>query len=413
MADSRADILLLVMVFLCVAPAGAPCQVIGFRGEASASAVWTDASDANGQYLTRYVPEFSFGFELDENLLLDASFSANAWWTRGPEPSQEPATGTSSQTSSGLDAYRAWARLSSPLLEIRAGLQKISFGSATLFRPLMWFDRMDPRDPLQLTEGVWAAMGRMYLPGNVTAWGWVVKGEPDGKGWELFPSLDGSAEGGGRLQIPLGPGEAGFTYNRRRFDFGRLAPSLPGSPTTSGEEDRFALDGKWDLGVGFWVEAAFARQRAEALEDQWIHAFSVGMDYTFGVGNGLTVLGEHFHKENPSLTFSESAGTISPGNTVDPGPAQGPGEIRVTSLTANYPVGVLDRLSLAVYRDWKSSEWFRLLEWRRTYDRWRFHFLAFWNPDEAALFPGSSTNREASSGAMMGRGVQIIAVFNH
>ena len=53
-------------------------------------------------------------------------------------------------------------------------LPEISFGSASLSRPLMWFDRVDPLDPLQLTEGVWAVLGRAHLPGNITAWGWVL-----------------------------------------------------------------------------------------------------------------------------------------------------------------------------------------------------------------------------------------------
>ena len=58
-------------------------------------------------------------------------------------------TATSSPTA-------AWLRLSTSRFEARVGLQKINFGSATLFRPLMWFDSLDPRDPLQITDGVYA-----------------------------------------------------------------------------------------------------------------------------------------------------------------------------------------------------------------------------------------------------------------
>ena len=58
-------------------------------------------------------------------------------------------------TDGTLKPYRMWLRLSTSQLEIRAGLQKINFGSAALLRPLMWFDRIDPRDPLQLTDGVY------------------------------------------------------------------------------------------------------------------------------------------------------------------------------------------------------------------------------------------------------------------
>ena len=88
-------------------------------------------------------------------------------------------------------------------------------------------------------------------------------------------------------------------------------------------------------------------------------------------------------------------------------------QLQLTSASANYPVGVLDRVSLAVYWDWEGSNWFRLLEWRRTYDRLRFHLLAFWNPEEGTFFPGTSGGQSANSGSLTGRGAQFIIVFNH
>src|SRR5690606_2983707 len=59
--------------------------------------------------------------------------------------------------------YRLWFRYSNHTQEYRLGLQKINFGSATLFRPLMWFDQMNPEDPLQMTQGVWGALFRYYF----------------------------------------------------------------------------------------------------------------------------------------------------------------------------------------------------------------------------------------------------------
>lgn len=400
----------------CCAPHGAQCQTVDFRSEASTSGVWSDVETANGQYLVRYLPEVSLGFPLNEDLFLDASVSANLWLSRGPSPDGPHST------DSGSDAYRAWVRLSAPQFELRAGLQKISFGSATLFRPLMWFDRIDPRDPLQLTEGVWGLLGRMYLPGNITAWGWVLAGDEERKGWEVIPSLDGAAEGGGRLQVPFGPGEAALTYHHRRFDVERLGLYPAGAFRRSGDEDRVAFDAKWDLGIGLWTEVALIRQRSQALEEEWSGAFNVGMDYTFDLGNGLTVLGEYIVKENPSFVTlnipdDSPPGAPGPGGSPPTGteelPAAGPSQLQLTSVSANYPVGVLDRVSLAVYRDWESSNWFRLLEWRRTYDRWRVHVLAFWNPDEGTFFPAASAGQGANSGSLTGRGAQLIVVFNH
>ena len=61
-------------------------------------------------------------------------------------------------------------------LHIEPGLQKINFGSATMLRPLMWFDQVDPRDPLQLTDGVWGVLGRYYFLNNANIWLWGLYG---------------------------------------------------------------------------------------------------------------------------------------------------------------------------------------------------------------------------------------------
>jgi hypothetical protein len=380
------------------------------RGEASLAGTISDAHEARRQVLARYVPEVSFGFPLDESLTLDFSASANLWAYAAPEVDGADPSG------SDAEAYRAWMRVSASRFEIRAGLQKISFGSAALFRPLMWFDRVDPRDPLQLTEGVWGGLGRFYLPGNVTAWAWAVRGQDERKGWEVIPTLEGAAEGGGRLQLPLGPGEIAGTYNRRRIDVGSLGLFPPGAFSTEGVEDRFAIDGKWDLEVGVWLEAVWVRQESEALETEWMKAVSVGTDYTFRVGNGLTVLAEHLYKENPAfrtLNVPDGPGGGEGGPSFEEADRFSPGPLKLTSFTANYPFGVLDRMALAIYRDWEGDGWYRLVEWRRTYDRWRIHLLGFWNDDEGSFFPAEPGGNASNSGSLAGRGAQLILVFNH
>lgn len=400
----------LILAFSAGGTIEAGAQTFDFRGEASIAGILSDAEEADRQASARYLPELSLDIRLAESLNLDFSASANLWAYQtsvsdGEDPSEY-----------GADPYRAWVRLSDPHFEVRAGLQKISFGSATIFRPLMWFDRIDPRDPLQLTEGVWGLLCRAYLPGNANAWGWVLRGEGERKGWEIIPTEDGTVEGGGRMQVPLGPGEAAVTYHRRRFDLASLGGVPAGVYSGSGPEDRFAVDGKWDLELGVWVEGAFIRQESEALERTWSRALSLGADYTFEIGNGLTVLSEYFYKDNPSLAVippAGGAGSIEPERSPSAPAEPFPPQVRLASFTASYPFGVLDRVALAAYRDLDSSDWYSLLEWRRSYDRWRFHFLAFWNPEQSSLFPPSSAGNAASSGSLSGRGVQLIVVFNH
>ena len=57
-------------------------------------------------------------------------------------------------------------------IENRLGLQKIDFGSALLIRPLQWFNQIDPRDPLRLTNGVYGILFRQYFNDNSNIWLW-------------------------------------------------------------------------------------------------------------------------------------------------------------------------------------------------------------------------------------------------
>lgn len=401
---------LLVTGLLACIPAALGGQSLTLAGEASLSGTASGAAEGTQHLLVRYLPELSGALPLFAGLTLDLTASADLWASRAWSDGREGARGEEAEL------YRGWARLSSPSVEVRAGRQKISFGSAAIFRPLMWFDQVDPRDPLQLSEGVDAVLGRAYLPKNVTLWGWAVRGRDEPKGWEMIPSDDGALEAGGRLQLPFGPGELAATFHHREVDLTALA--APGAEST-GTEKRFAVDGKWDLGIGTWFEAVAVRQDSPLLSDAWIRSVAVGADYTFGIGNGLTVLAEHLWKESPALDTGESDGAPEQppvGQPEGPLPPALPTEdLRLTAFTVSYPWGVLDRIGLAIYRDWENGELFRMLEWRRSYDRWRVHLLGFWNPEDLALFPSGSDAPSGAAGAspLSGAGVQLMVIFNH
>ena len=325
----------------------------------------------------RYIPEVALQLPWSggDSLALDLSVDAAATGTFGSGRPSYDAT---------LKPYRAWIRFATNRFETRVGLQKINFGSATLFRPLMWFDRVDPRDPLQLTDGVTGALARYYFPGNANLWAWALVGNTALKGWETAPTERGSVEFGGRLQLPVPAGEVGATYHHRNADSQSLAGAVP--------EDRYALDGKWNLGIGLWGEAALVHQRTAARPSPYQRFWSVGADYTIGVGNGLYVLAEQAHFDTPATPFGGGPGAS------------------FTGLLANYPVGILDRVSAIVYRNWQAHQWYRILTWQRSYDVWTFYLLAFWNPGQP-LGLGLGTATQAQTFA--GRGLQLMAAFNH
>ncbi len=88
----------------------------------------------------------------------------------------------------GLEPYRLWIRLADSTRSLRIGLQQINFGSATLLRPLMWFDRVNPIDPLGLTEGVWSVLGQAYFGQKANLWLWINLTEKKKRVWDILPS---------------------------------------------------------------------------------------------------------------------------------------------------------------------------------------------------------------------------------
>jgi hypothetical protein len=333
----------------------------------------------------RYLPEFFMGKALTDNLYLDADISLNIFTSANFYNWEK--TGLESK----IKAYRLWGRFSTDRLEARLGLQKINFGSATLFRPLQWFDHIDPRDPLQITEGVYGLLMRYYFQNNANIWLWGLYGNDETKGQEIALTKEGNIEFGGRMQVPLFTGEAGLTYHHRQADFSYLSQPFPVPPgDTSVPEDRLALDGKWDVRAGLWFEGALTRYQTGIPGLKYKRALTVGLDYTWGVGNGLNAIGEHFISEFADKAFGDGEGT------------------NFSGLAMNYPLGLVDNVSAILFYNWDNKDWYRTFTWQRTYDNWSFFLIGFWNPEELQL----NQNQDINS-TFAGKGFQLTVVFNH
>jgi len=337
-----------------------------------------DDSPSTPRFSLRCQPSLSLekslgaGWKLDSELSLDAAAAASA-----PEWRDLDLTGR-------IKPYRLWLRLSSSRFEARLGLQKLNFGSATVFRPLMWFDALDPRDPLQVTAGVYGLLLRYYFRSNANVWFWGLYGNPDAKGWETRSTAAATPEFGGRFQAPLFSGEAGLTVHQRRLE--PAATDASRQPT----ERRFALDGKWDLGIGLWAEASFIHLDDAAAVFPWQRSFALGVDYTFGLGNGLYLLAEQYYSQAAPGLFKD-----------------GENEISMSALMARYPLGILDNLAAVFYFDWRQKQSYNFISWQRTYDRWQFHVMLFWNPRQTRADAG-----QAGNNLYGGRGFQLLAVWN-
>ncbi len=375
---------MIIVCLILVSANSSSSQTFDLKGLLSGWVTVNTENISEPQFGLYYIPEFLVNKSLSQNYALDFDLSLNANGTIHLQ-SQE---GT--QTSGDIKLYRMWGRFSSSRFEARLGLQKINFGSASLLRPLMWFDRIDPRDPLQLTDGVYGLLMRYYFLNNANIWIWGLYGNNNTKGWEFLSTKARSVEFGGRFQHPVGDGEIALTYHHRQIDPNQNIPGLDLADVSSVPENRLALDGKWDIGIGIWFEGALTHQNSEQLPFPWQRAVTVGFDYTFGIGNGLNLIGEYF-------VYTSSQEALDSGDSME-----------FSALSLNYPLGTLDTLSCIFYYDWKNKNLYSFLNWRRTYDQWIINVIGFWNPELFQIYQNLTENN-----MFAGKGIQIMVIFNH
>jgi hypothetical protein len=330
----------------------------------------------------RYIPKVNFGAAPGTKGRFDMELSANIYGSAGLHPFD------SASVSGNIKPYRAWVRYSSDQFELRLGLQKLNFGSAMMLRPLMWFDQMDPRDPLQLTDGVWGVLARYYFLTNANIWLWGLYGNNLSRGWEAIPVNKKIPEIGGRIQLPVPGGEAAISYHHRIADSRDLGTSV--IPFEKVPEDRIGIDAKWDLKAGLWLEGSFTHKRKNigSLTNQLI--MNAGADYTFAVGNGLYAAFEQLLAtyDEKALSFSDKAS--------------------FSLMTLSYPIGLFDKISAIVYYDWTRDNVYSFLNWQRQFDNIILYLMAYWNPESFRL-PAQTS----SQNIFAGKGIQLMFVFNH
>ena len=355
---------------------------LAFRGQLSAWAHFNPSNDLLINLGGRYIPEISYGIQFPGNHLIDLEITANVFGNTGFNFQD------SADFNGKIKPYRAWIRYSSEQFELRAGLQKINFGSASMLRPLMWFDQIDARDPLQLTDGVWGLLGRYYFLNNANLWLWVLYGNKNPKGWEQIKTNVRYPEFGGRLQLPFPKGEAGLSYHHRDADsrdMDSLFAAIDRIP-----ENRIGLDVRFDLVVGCWLEGSWIGKRKDLGILTHQHLLNLGLDYTFGIGNGIYTAFEQLIVSADEKAFAfEDPFTFS-------------------LLTLNYPISIFDNLSAIVYFSWENHSLYNFIYWQRQFNRFAFYIMAYWNPEDYRI----PAQAEAEN-LYAGKGVQVMMVFNH
>jgi len=252
------------------------------------------------------------------------------------------------------DLYRAWLRLGNHSTTLRLGLQQINFGSAQIYRPLQWFDYIDPLDNSEETEGVYAALFQKYFLNGANIWFWGILAEDKPKEKEFLISKDDNLEAGGRIQFPLSRGETAFSFHFRKA-------IMPYEPDTAvilpkdrneSNEYKFGFDTRLDFEFGLWAEYALSYYEKNDFVENTLQSFgTLGIDYTFAWGNGLYALSEFSLIDSDwdiegIQDFSRS----------------------LTSLMLDYPLNLLDRIIILNHYDWKDKLPLQTILFRRTYD---------------------------------------------
>jgi len=282
-----------------------------------------------------------------------------------------------------LKPYRWWIRYSTDQLEGRIGLQQINFGPCKILRPLMWFDQLDPKDPLHLTEGIYGIRFRYDFQNNANIWFWTLYGNKDVKGWEYIPTNKKTPEFGGRIQHPFYNGEFALTLHHRKIS------DNVNQTINEGEENRIAFDGIWDIGVGIWLESSTSQFLFQNGSQHFQSAHSLGMDYTLPIENGLYILTEHLYTTyGVELTHQMET-------------------FKISGIMITYPFGIFDQLSFFSLYNWTSSSTIHYVSWQRNLDMLSLYLSGYWNSKDTTLLETSS-----STGMIGNSGILFMIIYN-
>jgi len=362
-------------------------QTISLHGSLASALIYSYDDGPAGYLGIRYTPRLMMRQKVNKSSidgLLSVDLNSSATLTREHnEPVYE----------SEADLYRCWLRYTAGQYEVRVGLQKINFGPGMLIRPLMWFDRLDPRDPLQMTQGVYGGLFRYYFLNNVNIWIWGLAGNRETKGWEVLPTERNSPEVGGRIEVPVARGEAGIAFNRRTVKvpegYQALA-HLAEVPLTESTipETRFGADFRLDMGVGLWSELCAIHKEIPNTILEYQKMASIGLDYTFSAGNGIHVTGEAFYQALSS-DFSGSDYSVS-----------------FYACSVTYPVSLVNTVSVMLFYDDTNSNLYNYFQVSAAFNTWEVFAIAFFTPDNMPLI-------QSGYSLFSGNGIELIVRYHH
>ncbi|MCX6227347.1 MAG: hypothetical protein NTV01_21850, partial [Bacteroidia bacterium] len=225
---------------------------------------------------------------------------------------------------------------------------------------------------------------------NANIWLWGILPGKTVKGWEMLTSDRHRPEFGGRFQMPAGKGELAISGHFRSIGIDQSNGLLPVSLDKPVPEYRLGIDGKWDIGPGIWFEGTYTWLKLPQPAMNHTRMLTIGSDYTFGLGNGLTLMAEQFFYQ------------------MGPGMFENSSNLAFSAVSLSYPINLTHSLSGMVFYNWTADNWYRFINWRISLDKISLHVIAFWNPESFDLYQNAG-----NSSLMGGKGIQLLFVWNH
>jgi hypothetical protein len=126
------------------------------------------------------------------------------------------------------------------------------------------------------------------------------------------------------------------------------------------------------------------------MHSPYKNMLSLGMDYTFGIGNGLGLMAEHLILQYSNELFKDGV------------------QFQFTAFSANYPLSIFASLSYISFYDWHNKNLYNFINLGLTFDRFSYYIMGFINPADFSIF-------DFSTGTTLfnGSGIQVMAVYNY
>ena len=254
------------------------------------------------------------------------------------------------------DFYRAWFRYSEEYSDLRLGLQQINFGSASILRPLQWFDTIDPRDNDKQTAGVYALLYKKYFRNNANLWGWILTSEDNLKHDFFKDDFSDKLEFGGRIQYPFQYCTAAISYHHIQED-----------EDTEITQDKLGIDLRWDSFAGYWIESSL--DFFDTPQGKYYgRNTTLGIDYTIPLGFGIYTVIEHLfytREEDNFYDQEDKAGS--------------------TALMLSYPISMFDNIRAITNYNWLQEQWYHFISVSRSYDLLTIRINGYLNPEDPIL----------------------------